>query len=231
MALLTRAAISNGPLLWGIYMWHNSLVFHDLDKMTSVAIHILPPLVTWCLRWYPSSEFVVCSSAECTFTARQAWRLCFYFYAFWQLAYVVKTEVIDKARFERDEQLMTSARWMTRKKPHPIYQFVSRNRTRVPFGQFLTDYPFVILIAVQVAYTVLTIMPSAVLYHSFEIHTALLLAMFLISTWNGANFYFDVFARNYAKRLEQQISAANLAQQQQDKQDEQDKKQQQQQQS
>ena len=35
--------LSNGPLLFGIVMWSNSLVFHDVDKVTSVAIHFMPP--------------------------------------------------------------------------------------------------------------------------------------------------------------------------------------------
>lgn len=35
---------ANGPLAWGIVAWNNSLVFHDLDKMTSVAIHIMPAI-------------------------------------------------------------------------------------------------------------------------------------------------------------------------------------------
>lgn len=38
--------LSNGPLAIGIVMWRNSLVFHDLDKVTSVFIHIFPPLGT-----------------------------------------------------------------------------------------------------------------------------------------------------------------------------------------
>lgn len=35
---------SNGPLLWAIITWRNSLVFHDLDKITSVMIHAFPPI-------------------------------------------------------------------------------------------------------------------------------------------------------------------------------------------
>ena len=37
--------LSNGPVAWAIYMWKNSLVFHSLDKIISVLIHIMPPLV------------------------------------------------------------------------------------------------------------------------------------------------------------------------------------------
>jgi hypothetical protein len=37
-------ALSNGPLLIALVMWRNSLVFHDLDKTTSVFIHLFPSL-------------------------------------------------------------------------------------------------------------------------------------------------------------------------------------------
>lgn len=35
---------SQGPLLTAIVVWGNSLVFHDIDKLTSVFIHIYPPI-------------------------------------------------------------------------------------------------------------------------------------------------------------------------------------------
>jgi hypothetical protein len=36
----------NGPLLMAVIAWSNSLVFHDIDKITSLWIHIYPPLGT-----------------------------------------------------------------------------------------------------------------------------------------------------------------------------------------
>lgn len=42
--------ISNGPLAIAVIAWKNSLVFHDIDKITSLYIHIAPPLGTFKLR-------------------------------------------------------------------------------------------------------------------------------------------------------------------------------------
>jgi len=39
--------IANGPLAWAAYIFRNSLVFHDVDKMTSVYIHTLPMFLTY----------------------------------------------------------------------------------------------------------------------------------------------------------------------------------------
>lgn len=38
---------SSGPVLWAIVAWRNSLVFHSLDKVTSVYIHLFPALLAW----------------------------------------------------------------------------------------------------------------------------------------------------------------------------------------
>eukprot|EP00474_Spongospora_subterranea_P001008 CRZ01466.1 hypothetical protein [Spongospora subterranea] len=87
-------AFANGPLAWAVPLWRNSLVFHDLDKLTSCAIHIFPMLLTFQLRWYPSN-FSVCGPS---------WPVCediaisdivvlpLLPYIIWQLAYTLKTQ-------------------------------------------------------------------------------------------------------------------------------------------
>jgi hypothetical protein len=42
---------ANGPLLVAIVAWRNSMVFHSLDKTTSLFIHVFPALLTYCTRW------------------------------------------------------------------------------------------------------------------------------------------------------------------------------------
>ena len=49
-------AYSNGPILWAIPLWRNSLVFHSHDKVQSVFIHTAPAILTWCTRWYGQSD-------------------------------------------------------------------------------------------------------------------------------------------------------------------------------
>ena len=46
---------SNGPLAWAIIAWRNSLVFHDLEKITSLFIHVMPPLLMLTQRWHYAS--------------------------------------------------------------------------------------------------------------------------------------------------------------------------------
>lgn len=46
--------LATGPLAWAIPVWRNSLVFHDIDKITSIFIHAFPGMLVFCMRWYPN---------------------------------------------------------------------------------------------------------------------------------------------------------------------------------
>jgi len=43
---------ANGPIIFAIPIYRNSLVFHSLDRITSVILHISGPLVFYQIRWY-----------------------------------------------------------------------------------------------------------------------------------------------------------------------------------
>jgi len=192
---------SNGPLLSGIVMWRNSLVFHDLDKLTSVFIHIFPPLVTFCWRWYPHTDFSsVCSEGDCwvTFGSLAVTLVC---YCLWQIAYFVKTEIIDRDFIEKDKEIVTSARWMSDVKPHPIWVMCAKKGYKREQASY-------VLMTVQLIYTMLTFIPIPFIYHSFELHVLYLSAIFLVAVWNGANFYFEIFSETYSKRLQKLLNEA-----------------------
>ena len=58
---------ANGPLAWAIAAWRNALVFHSLDKTTSIFIHAFPALLTFTWRWElthaDSGASVLCDAA------------------------------------------------------------------------------------------------------------------------------------------------------------------------
>ncbi|KAJ1452976.1 hypothetical protein M885DRAFT_525400 [Pelagophyceae sp. CCMP2097] len=43
--------LANGPLIAAIFVWRNSFVFHDLDRVCSTMLHALPPLWSYTVRW------------------------------------------------------------------------------------------------------------------------------------------------------------------------------------
>jgi len=197
--------LSTGPLAWGTVVWKNKLVFHDLDKLTSVFIHVYPPLVTYCLRWYPrAGDFhTICGSEEnsCELSFREGLMNPFYLYVYWQIAYYVKTEFLDRKKLASDKDLMTSLRWMTEKEPHPVYKWC---RARGYKGSGVT-----LLVFVQFCYTIATVVPAMIFFSHFWLHTAFLLFVFLCIIWGGASYYFEVFSESYSKRLQQKRDKAS----------------------
>ena len=59
-------AYGMGPLAWSIIAFRNSLVFHSLDKNTSLFLHWFPAVVAWTQRWHydPVTEDVIRGDAE-----------------------------------------------------------------------------------------------------------------------------------------------------------------------
>jgi len=51
--------IANGPLALATYIFRNSLVFHDVDKMTSVYIHVLPLFLTYGLVFIAVTSIMI----------------------------------------------------------------------------------------------------------------------------------------------------------------------------
>jgi hypothetical protein len=149
-------SISNGPLLLAIVMWRNSIVFHSFDKMTSMFIHILPPLVTFCHRWadhlsrgtFPPYESMDGSISD---IIGDFWFVPFCYYALWQVAYLAKTEVISKKKLDYNTEMMTSLRFLTRKKNSTSYKLMSA------FGEH-NQLPTFVLI--QAVYTMITLLVS-----------------------------------------------------------------------
>jgi len=80
-------AMACGPLAWSVFVFRNSIVFHDLEHSTSVFIHLSPFVFFWCLRWgsgVPSliertwpTMFHVCDSMtdfEAADTCMETWK-------------------------------------------------------------------------------------------------------------------------------------------------------------
>ena len=202
-------ALTSGPLAGGIYMWNNSLVLHDLDRFTSTFIHLVPPIVAYALRWhapagteglfrtggewgdgYPSYVQIVVPSMLA--------------YGFWQVMYILKTEVLDRRRFREDQELITSLRWMTRHRPHAIYRWCRETKGwNVP--------ALAIIVVVQLIYTVVSLSPVYFLYRSQRLNEAWLALLFLVAAWNGSRYYFEIMAereRRIKEKAEQKAAPA-----------------------
>jgi magnesium-transporting ATPase (P-type) len=195
-------SICNGPIAGAVVMWRNSLVFHSMDKMTSMFIHMLPPIVTFCRRWddhLSKKEFPLFEEMDDTVYANitEFWWNPLVYYAIWQAIYLIKTEWWSKEKLQYNPELMTSLRWLTHKKHSSSYKLLSY------FGE---QHQLVTFVLIQAIYTLLTFLMMPLLWHSIWLHGAYLVMIFIIALANGAMYYFHVFAVRYIEEVGKRVS-------------------------
>eukprot|EP00158_Paraphelidium_tribonemae_P005527 Partr_v1_DN27389_c1_g1_i2_m46634 putative Conserved hypothetical protein len=195
-------ALANGPIAWAILAWRNSLVFHSLDKVTSLFIHMAPPLVLFTLRWLsPGSTHVVDFRSglgpvqplfHLDFFEAMAWGAAFY--VVWQALYYVAIMRIKGGKVDKGERV-TSYSWLlsdAKNKHNP--GLVYRLCTRYGNGR----YKRVLFMFWQLVYALITMVPAVLFHRFFWLHLVWLVGILTLSVWNGANYYFDVFSRRLA---------------------------------
>jgi len=188
--------LANGPLLFAVIMWKNRVVFHDIDKLTSLYIHMMPPLMSHIYRYLLVDEPTFMfrqPSAQASLTGRDFIFMIF-FYMLWQFFYWIKVEVIDHDKISADPTIVTSAKWLSQYQPHPIYLAIKKKWSWVT--------PQATLIVTQLMYTGMTMTLIPFMYNYQAFHAGVLIFTFGVACWYGAQFYFDSFTENYTKRLE-----------------------------
>ena len=189
-------ALANGPLLSAILVWRNSFIFHSLDHVTSTALHALPPMWTYAVRWGGGGDAGGALGLPAAADAVAA-------YAAWQALYVLKTEVFDAAYLRSTPDESTSLRWIARDGKNAMNRLCKG--VLVSGGLMRRDEDFdpaarktkLTFWAAQLLYTVVTLAPAPLMWRSRRAHEAFLVAMFTTAVYNGASYYIEVFSRRY----------------------------------
>eukprot|EP01128_Nolandella_sp_AFSM9_P009086 TRINITY_DN5725_c0_g1_i1.p1 TRINITY_DN5725_c0_g1~~TRINITY_DN5725_c0_g1_i1.p1 ORF type:complete len:405 (+),score=78.10 TRINITY_DN5725_c0_g1_i1:105-1319(+) len=191
--------LANGPLLNSVIMWANKLILHDIDKLTSIFIHIYPPLLSYAFRWssHYDPEWIFAVDSPDNQLDRWDFICMLVGYFVWQIFYWVKVELMDKKKLRENKDLVTSARWLGEVRPHAYYVWVKK---MVPRAQ-----PEMTLILTQLVYTAITLCFIPYMYSSKVVHTFFIGANMLSASWLGANFYFESFAQRYTSRLQAEV--------------------------
>ncbi|KAL2419356.1 Glycerophosphocholine acyltransferase 1 [Exophiala dermatitidis] len=205
-----RLFISTYCLAYGnnavaIAMWRISLVFHSLDKVTSLFIHVMPPAALHCIVHLTSEDFLqrrfpavydIKHSApglpeHYTLTAMLGWATIPYIV--WQLSYHFFITV------RRREQIAagrpTSFTWLR------------KSYAKTWLGKFVISLPESLqepaFMLIQYLYALLTIIPCPLWFWYRWASATFLMAVFTWSVWNGAVYYMDIFGKRFEKELEQ----------------------------
>lgn len=206
-------AVSNGTLLGALLAWRNSLVFHSLDKVTSIAIHLLPALLTYLERW--SDQNAMCPQETCFIGFAGAFAEPLLFYTFWQILYIVKTEIVDRERMLADPNIQTSLRWLTRDSKNVMHKLAKAVCRTI--GVLKPDEDFdpealktkIVFWIGQLLFTLVTLLPTPFLFANHAANTGYILLVLSAAVYNGSNYYFEVFAARYLQKLEENAARAD----------------------
>jgi len=102
--------LSMGPLMTAIMVWKNSLVFHSMDKLTSIFLHAFPPLIVHLFRWgLIENEHIRESDSLWDLESVMA---PLGLYLVWQFGYWCITEGLLRNKLAQDPTLITSLRYL-----------------------------------------------------------------------------------------------------------------------
>lgn len=218
--------LANGPLTMAIVVWRNSFVFHDYDRVTSVYIHLLPSMVTYAGRWFGHASLLSNSPPLCLnsegigFGGRFLLPRDFIFaalaYILWQAMYYIKTEVVDKKKLDSCPNLVTSLRWISADTKNSLARIILGWCRSLGIFRPDEDYDSrtvktkLVFITSQFLYTLVTFIPTPLLFWSKGAHLFYIFFIFSVSVFNGASFYIEVFSKNYQSQFMDAVSTSNL---------------------
>lgn len=192
-------AYATGPLAWSVIAFRNSLVFHSVDKITSLFLHWFPACVAWTERWHPDVH-VREHNRKAGTAAMEEWHNASLWdlvvlpmapYLLWALLYYLKIFVMSSRRIQQ-RGYDTLFKYTTANPKSAISVFVKKFPTKLQPLAYM---------GLHISLTAATFAVCKIWWMSCRAHTAFLLCVLCISAWNGASFYFEVFAHRYVAAL------------------------------
>ncbi|KAI9755375.1 MAG: hypothetical protein M4579_004304 [Chaenotheca gracillima] len=202
---ISTYCLSYGNNAVAIAMWRNSMVFHSLDKVTSMFIHIMPPVTLHCLV-HLTSEAMLKERFPAIYAIKYSsptdpehytlWQMMIWMtvpYAVWQLSYHFLITIRRREKIAAGRP--TSFTWLRRS-----YSKNALGRLVLSLPNFLQEPAFMLI---QYTYAEITMLPCPLWFWHRWASATFLLTVFSWSVYNGATFYIDVFGKRFQKELEQ----------------------------
>lgn len=182
----------NGPVMFGVYVYRNSFVFHDLDKLTSVFLHLAPPGITWIIRWHygTSAESMPLVSID-AYSIVLGWLMSLLITLAYNIVYNYGVRYLWATRADKDELEHS----FTYQKCQPQYAFFNEKHGHLSLKWQLAWFSY---------YSDLYIfgcgLLSVPLLFSYHVHTLAIVAFYAIALYNGFTFHQKEY-RDYRKKL------------------------------
>ena len=183
------------PPAWAIVVWKNKMAFHSVDSITSLFIHLDPPLTLYTLFWkhhdvqYISITELLAHPPPFS----RVMKLGVAAYLLWQLMYYIFVIVLRADKIQSG--YTTSHTWMISRANRRsfLYKLVDS------FGPRGQVYVFMLL---QLCYSTVTLIPTFLVFRWHTLHAVMMVFFLSASIYNGATYYFHIFSHRYLKDLQ-----------------------------
>ena len=210
--------LATGPTFFAIIVYGNSLVFHDIDKVTNLFLHAFPGILIHMYRWnYIKNELPIKAGDKedtLSLTTGLAWPLVLY--GIWQISYILITNVF-LYYYLKDKSVVTSCRYyMKGKGKQRIFKLMEELLIRLKImklGEQLdpdTILGKAVFIFLQLGYTILTIAPVHLTYKWYAISMTQVILVLISLCWNGASYYIEVFSVRYRLKFEKTVGSSTI---------------------
>lgn len=178
-------SLSHGPLVWAVPIYWNSLVLHSLDKVTSTYIHILPPVLAFVVRWFPSETSIFWYQAFVPDMPPLSpiWMYVVPFFAF--VFHGVLYALVVNVFWPPPEGVVSSYSYLGDKEGSFLYTLFNCLGPRFRCSMFYIWNWIFCLVA---------LVGSVLCYYSFPINCVCLTFLVCVALWNGASYYVHVFS-------------------------------------
>lgn len=197
--MVTVFVFSNGPLAAAIAAFRNSLVYHRVDMLTSLAIHAIPMTLSVHMRWFtvPEQEHLPAEQQQfAPFADTSSWGdfldnfflnpLLIYF--IWLVGYGIVNFVLTKnvSNYKYDSS----------------YKTFTTNPALVAKFSFLGLPLQLIFLMMHFVYYFVLHCFAVLLWHYFYLNMVVCVFWLVWSFFNGANFYMESFSKKYEKSIQ-----------------------------
>jgi len=173
------------------------MVFHSIDNMSSLSIHILAPLACYNIRWYTLPYEATLPAEQRTFLDLDptfnfyqflAVPICLYFLwmtVYFSINFVLRAAAIKANQFDTMYKLQRKKKAMAR-----LFD---------TFGEKLGPVVFCL---VHFCFFVLNTLVGIVCFYSEAFNVVFITCMIGISVYNSSCFYMDYFSKKYEASLQ-----------------------------
>jgi len=202
-AFLAFYSCALGPLGWASIALKNGLIYHSVEKIASVFIHVTPTLVAWTLVAYPeevsaawpgrfpgAAELRAVTALEVYLHGVAAYLAWLVLHGLWLLSVGVNCP-------EKGHNTVFADLYSKHELGQAFERMTGFKAVRCHAALYLAIHCFAVCVMFGSA---------AACFKLWELHLVFALLLVVAAAWNGASYYEYIFAHKYTKVVQQLLS-------------------------